>query len=109
MSSQLQNYGASCNYFGGLRLHAMYAKVRRLYLREQLLINEIKRQTSLSRNTIKKWIKEDEGVEPKYARPKATSKITPYESRLQLATQTDSHRPKRDRRTELMLFKEIQK
>ena len=87
----------------------MYAKVRRLYLREQLSINEIKRQTSLSRNTIKKWIKEGEGVEPKYARPKATCKITPYVSRLQLAIQTDSHRPKRDRRTALMLFKEIQK
>ncbi len=87
----------------------MYAKVRRLYLREQLSINEIKRQTSLSRNTIKKWIKEGEGVEPKYERAKGTSKITPYESRLQLAIQTDSHRPKRDRRTALMLFKEIQK
>lgn len=53
----------------------MYAQVRRLYFRERLSINEIKRQTSLSRNTIKKWIKKGEGVEPKYVRPKATSKI----------------------------------
>ena len=86
----------------------MYAKVRRLYFRERLSISEIKRQTSLSRNTIKKWIKQDEGVEPKYARPQVDSKITPYASRLQLALQTDAHRPKRDRRTALMLFKEIQ-
>ena len=87
----------------------MYAKVRRLYFRERLSINEIKRQTSLSRNTIKKWIKQGEGVEPKYTRPKAVSKITPYESRLRLALQADAHRPRRDRRTALMLFKEIQK
>lgn len=87
----------------------MYAKVRRLYFRERLSINEIKRQTSLSRNTIKKWLKESEGIEPKYDRPKAAVKITPYVSRLQLALQADAHRPKRDRRTALMLFKEIQK
>jgi len=86
----------------------MYAKVRRLYFRERLSINEIKRQTSLSRNTIKKWLRQGEGVEPKYTRPKAASKITPYESRLQLALQADAHRPKRDRRTALMLFKELQ-
>ena len=87
----------------------MYAKVRRLYFRERLSINEIKRQTSLSRNTIKKWLKEGEGVEPKYERAKAVGKITAYESQLQLALQADSHRPKRDRRTALMLFKEIAK
>lgn len=87
----------------------MYAKVKRLFYRERLSINEIKRQTSLSRNTIKKWIREASGVEPKYQRSKAEIKITPYESRLQLALQADAHRPKRDRRTALMLFKEIQK
>ena len=87
----------------------MYAKVRRLYFRERLSINEIHRQTSLSRNTVKKWLKEPEGVEPKYERPKAIGKLTPFESHLKLALQADAHRPKRDRRTALMLFKEIQK
>ena len=86
----------------------MYAKVRRLFFRERLSISEIGRQTSLSRNTIKKWINGGEGVEPKYVRPKAVSKITPFESLIQLALQTDSHRPKWDRRTVLMLFEEIQ-
>lgn len=85
----------------------MYAKVRRLFYRERLSISEIARQTSLSRNTIKKWLKESETCEPKYHRPKAVSKITPFESTIQLALQTDSHRPKRDRRTALMLFREI--
>ena len=48
----------------------MYAKVRRLFYREQLSINEIKRQTSLSRNTIKKWLKAADGIGPKYQRGK---------------------------------------
>lgn len=87
----------------------MYAKVRRLFFRERLSINEIQRRTSLSRNTIKKWLKEEEGVEPHYVRIKADSKITPFVSYIELALQADSHRPKRDRRTGLKLFTELQK
>lgn len=34
---------------------AMYAKVRRMRLRDGLSISEIARRTSLSRNTIKEW------------------------------------------------------
>ncbi len=37
----------------------MYAKIRRMHFREHLTISEIQRRTSLSRNTIKKWLKED--------------------------------------------------
>ncbi len=36
----------------------MYAKIRRMHFREHLTISEIQRRTSLSRNTIKKWLKE---------------------------------------------------
>ena len=36
----------------------MYAKIRRMFFREHLSISEIQRRTSLSRNTIKKWLKE---------------------------------------------------
>ena len=86
----------------------MYSKVRRLFYRERLSISEIQRRTSLSRNTIKKWLKEAEGTEPKYVRPPAVSKIAPFASLIQLALQTDSHRPKKERRTALMLFKELQ-
>jgi predicted DNA-binding protein YlxM (UPF0122 family) len=80
----------------------MYAKVRRLFYREQLSINEIKRQTSLSRNTIKKWLRQAEGIEPKYERRKVIGKLAPFESQLQLALQADTHRIKRERRTGLM-------
>ena len=36
---------------------AMYAKVRRMRLRDGLSISEIARRTSLTRNTVKKWLK----------------------------------------------------
>ncbi len=82
----------------------MYAKVRRLFYRELHSINEIKRQTNLSRNTIKKWLKPADGVEPTYQRRKLVGKLAAFESELKLALQADTHRIKRERRTGLMHF-----
>ncbi len=87
----------------------IYAKIRRMFYREHLTISEIQRRTSLSRNTIKKWLQEPSGSEPKYQRAKTIGKLTPFEPKLLLALEADSHRPKRDRRTALMLFEAIQK
>jgi transposase len=86
----------------------MYAKIRRMFFREHLTISEIQRRTSLSRNTIKKWLKEPTGAEPKYQRVKARGKLTAYEPMLLMALDADARRPKRDRRTGLMLYKAIQ-
>ncbi len=87
----------------------IYAKIRRMFYREHLTISDIQRRTSLSRNTIKKWLQEPSGSEPKYQRVKTIGKLTPFEPKLLLALEADSHRPKRDRRTALMLFEAIQK
>ena len=86
----------------------IYAKIRRMFFREHLSISEIQRRTSLSRNTIKKWLKEPDEAATKYHRAKASGKLTPFEPRVLLALEADSHRPKRDRRTALMLFAVIQ-
>ena len=86
----------------------MYAKIRRMFYREHLTISEIHRRTTLSRNTIKKWLKEPGGTDPKYQRAsKVIGKLTPFEPRLLLSLEADSRRPKRDRRTALILFNEI--
>lgn len=85
----------------------MYGKIRRMFYREHLSINEIQRRTSLSRNTIKKWLKAPSDSAVKYQRAKKPGKLTPFESRLVLALEADARRPKKDRRTALMLFKEI--
>jgi transposase len=85
----------------------MYAKIRRIYYREHLSINEIQRRTSLSRNTIKKWLKAPNDSVFKYQRAKKPGKLTSFESRLLLALEADARRPRKDRRTALMLFKGI--
>jgi transposase len=85
----------------------MLGKIRRMYYREGLSLSEIARRTSLSRNTIKKWLKTAEGAEPKYRRKGGETKIAPYAARLTQALETDAHRIKRDRRTARALYGEI--
>jgi transposase len=53
------------------------SKIRRWALREEMPIREIARQTGLSRNTIKKYLREG-AVEPKFKSPKRTSNLDPY-------------------------------
>ena len=86
----------------------LYAKIRRMYFRDQLSINEIARRTSLSRNTVKKWLRQPNGSEPAYQRRSMPTKLTPYEEQLKQALIADSYRPKRDRRTALKLLEELQ-
>jgi transposase len=87
----------------------MFGKVRRMYFRDRLSISEIARRTSLSHNTIKKWLATDSGNVPKYRRSPAPTKLTPYEPQLRQWLEADSYRLKRDRRTALILFDELQK
>lgn len=87
----------------------MYAKIRRMHFREGLTISEIQRRTSLSRNTIKKWLREPEGSEPKYQRDEAPTKIAPYADWLIRSLALDLRRPKQERRTALHLFQEIKR
>ena len=85
-----------------------YAKIQRLHYREGLSISEIARRTSLSRNTIKRWLRDREREGIAYARSAAKTKLDPFFTPLQQWLATDAHRPKRDRRTLLVLFRELQ-
>jgi len=76
---------------------AMYAKVRRMRLREGLSISEIARRTSLSRNTIKDWLRGPVRDEMQYRRAAAPKKIAPYEAVLREALAIDTRRPHRER------------
>lgn len=82
----------------------VYAKIRRMYFREKLSISEIARKTSLSRNTVKKWLREPDGAEAKYRRSQSDTILKSFEPWLLQALKADAYRPKRDRRTALMLF-----
>lgn len=86
---------------------AMLGKIRRMYFRDKLSVSEIARRTSLSRNTIKKWLRSPDGAEPKYRRGRGEKKIGPFEAQLKKALEADAHRPKRDRRTAKKLWEAI--
>jgi len=87
---------------------SMYAKIHRMHFREGLPISEIARRTSLSRNTIKRWLRDRERDEVKYVRPAPPTKLDPFVAQVRQWLDTDAHRPKRDRRTLLVLFRELQ-
>ncbi len=87
---------------------SQYSKVRRMYFREKVAISAIARRNNLSRNTVRKWLQAPERDELRYTRPQGKTKLDPFMAALRQALETDAHRPKRDRRTRLRLFAEIQ-
>ena len=87
----------------------LFSKIRRMYFRDKLSINEIARRTSLSRNTVKKWLRMPGETDPKYKRNSQPTKLTPFEDQLKRALIADGYRPKRERRTALKLLEELQK
>lgn len=73
---------------------SMYAKVRRLRLREGLSISEIARRTSLSRNTIKTWLREPAPrTQMAYQRPPGPKVLEGFTAWLDQAVKTDENRP----------------
>ena len=83
--------------------------IRRMYYRDGLSLSEIERRTGLTRKTVRGWLKEGEGTEPKYRRRTSlNTKIAPYAMQLTKALEMDARRLKRDRRTALKLFGELQ-
>ena len=53
---------------------AMIGKVKRMHFREKRSVREIVRLTSLSRNTVRKWLKTPVLEEPRYRRGEAAGK-----------------------------------
>ncbi len=73
---------------------AMIGKVRRMRHRLKKSVREIPRATSLSRNTVRMWLKGPLEGEPKYPRKVRPGKLTAYHGALVLALQADASRPK---------------
>ncbi|RTL47055.1 MAG: IS21 family transposase [Burkholderiales bacterium] len=86
----------------------MLAKIRRMHLRDGLSIREISRRTGLSRNTVKRWLRQEGVTEPRYSTRVEASVLDPWAEQLEAALRTDAHRPVRDRRTAKALFEQIQ-
>ena len=86
----------------------IYAKVRRLRLREGLSISEIARRTSLSRNTVKRWLREPLRREMAYQRPDGAKKLDGHADWLRQALKADALRSRKERRSALRLYAQLQ-
>jgi transposase len=91
----------------GVITMAMIGKVRRMHLREKKTVREIARATSLSRNTVRKYLRLEKVEEPRYGRTAAPTKLTPFHEVLERALAADARRPKRERRTARALHEEL--
>jgi transposase len=76
--------------------------------RDGLSISEIARRTSLSRNTIKGWLREPVRSELAYRRPAGPKKLDAHVTWLRQALETDARRPRKERRTALRLHQQLQ-
>ena len=78
---------------------ALIGKIRGMRMRDGKSISEISRLTSLSRNTIKKWLQTPQGAAPKYRRRDVSTKLAPFIATLTQALEVDARRAKHERRT----------
>ena len=79
---------------------AMMGKIRAMHLRDGKSISEIARLTSLSRNTIKKWLKAPQGAAAEVPAARRAEQARRRSSRrCTQALKADAHRPKHERRT----------
>jgi transposase len=86
----------------------MFGKIRRMYYRDKLSLHEIAKRTGLSRNTIRKWIRDAKEVAPpKYRRREEAGKLSAFHEKLEQALRADAHRAKQNRRTAKHLFEQI--
>lgn len=76
----------------------LLAKIRRWHFREKVKIREIARRTGLSKNTVKKYLR-DEAVEPVYPDRVEVTKLDPYREQLVTWLKTEPRKPRRERRT----------
>jgi transposase len=78
---------------------ALIGKIRGMRMRDGKSISEISRLTSLSRNTIKKWLRTPQGAAPRYRRRDVSTKLAPFVAMLTQALEVDARRAKHERRT----------
>jgi transposase len=83
-------------------------RIKRLYSRDKKSLHEIAKTTGLSRNTIRKWVRDTPQVDqPSYRRKDKPTKLTAFHEALVLALKADAHRAKQNRRTAKALFTQI--
>ena len=84
-------------------------KIRRLCLVEGKSISEVARRFHLSRTTVRKYLKDDQSPAYHQSKPRARPRLGEYETTLTRWLEQDQSRPKREQRTAMRLFEDLQK
>ena len=82
--------------------------IRRWALRDKMPIREIARRTGLSRNTIKKYLREGV-VEPNFKTPSRPSKLDPYADRLSGWLLAQTRKSRKERRNVKLMHEDLVK
>jgi transposase-like protein len=62
----------------------MFGKINRMYTRDKKSLHQISKQTGISRNTLRKWVRDaKEGEEPEYRRKVMPSKLSAFHASLE--------------------------
>ena len=82
--------------------------IRTWALRDKIPIREIARRTGISRNTIKKYLREGI-VEPAFQTPDRPSKLDPYAKQLTAWLVSDQRKSRKERRTAKLMHADLVK
>ncbi len=82
--------------------------IRRWALRDKMPIREIARRTGLSRNTVKKYLREG-AVEPQFKTPSRPSKLDPYAARLSAWLLAQTRKSRKERRNVKLMYEDLVK
>ncbi len=85
---------------------ALLSVIRRWRLRDGMAIREIARRTGLSRNTIRKYLKQ-EVVEPKYPDRQSPSKLDDFAPKLTAWLKTEANKNRKQRRNLRQLYADL--
>ena len=83
------------------------AKIRRLILRDGKSIRSVSLSTGVSRNTIRKYLKDDQPPSYHRKQPPVLRKLAAFEARLIELFEQDAKRPKRERHTAKQLYEKL--
>jgi transposase len=79
--------------------------IRRWALRDKMPIREIARRTRLSRNTVKKYLREG-AVDPQFKTPSRPSKLDPYADRLSAWLLAQTRKSRKERRNAKLMYED---
>lgn len=82
-------------------------KLRHRVVAQGESIRAVSKETGLSRNTVRKYVRNSDAPSYKQSDPRPRPKLQAFEARLREMFEADQHRPSRERRTAQKLYEQV--